>query len=176
MAYANDERVRAKAMRAELGESSNGNVQVGIEFAILDTGGRMTWYGSFSEKAKPFTLKGLRAAGWTGLDVSDLGSLDASMTETPEVELVIGDHEYEGKTSRRIKFINRGGGLNMKAPLQGDALKAFAAKMRLRRMERRLAERPTLAAEIAIKRERGRVDWYEALAREGTMRPSDEAT
>jgi len=131
MAYENDEKVRARAMRAELGESSNGNVQIGIEFALLDTGARMTWYGTFTEKADKFTLKGMRAAGWTGLDVSDLGSLDASMTETPEVELVIGDDDlYNGQVRRKIKFINRGGGLAMKAPLQGDALKVFAAKMR----------------------------------------------
>jgi len=132
-----DENVRARAMRAELGESSTGSEQIGIEFALLDQdGARMTWYGNFkSEKSTEIALKGMRAAGWRGLDVSDLSSLDCSVATTPEVVLVIGDDSYTKEngttvTSRKIKFINSAGGLNMKKPLAGDGLKVFAAKMR----------------------------------------------
>lgn len=127
-----DEKQRARAVRAEFGLSNNGKEQVGVEFELLDRDGAlMTWYGSFaSDASSAIAINGLRAAGWRGTDLSNLSSLDVSVQMTPEVDLVVGDDEYNGQIRRKIKFINPRGGLAMKAPVRGDALKAFAVRMK----------------------------------------------
>jgi len=120
---------RAKALEAKLGLSSGGNEQVGVRFALLDREGEsITWYGTFSEAAFEIAVRGLRAAGWKGDDLSDLSSLSGD--SVPEVDLVVERETYQGKTRAKVKFINSGGGLAMKQALVGDQAKAFAERMR----------------------------------------------
>lgn len=122
---------RAKAVRAELGETNTGNVQVGIAFQLTAeeySGQKLTWYGTFTDKAMPITLKALRTAGWKGEDVSDLSSIGGP--DAPEVDLVVENEEYQGQWRTKVKWVNAAGGPMMKTALTGDKAKAFAAKMR----------------------------------------------
>lgn len=120
---------RGKALGAVLGETSKGNEQVAIEFGFFDVeNARLTYFGTFGEKALEHTLKALRAAGWKGDDLSDLSSIGGP--DAPEVDLVVENEEYEGKVRPRIRWVNPRGGPSVKAQLTPDKAKAFAARMR----------------------------------------------
>jgi hypothetical protein len=118
----------AKATEWALGESSSGKEQVVVSFHVLTPDAqeqRLTWYGYFTEKTADRTLESLRHCGWTGDDLTDLTGLDAN-----EVQLVVEDEEYEGKVTAKVQWVNKAGGLALKAPLAPDKAKAFAASMR----------------------------------------------
>lgn len=126
---------KAKPLGAVLGETGTGKEQVGIEFEVVlgedETGiqtGRITYYGTFTDKAMEITLKALRTSGWRGDDLADLSSVGGE--GAPEVSLVIENEEYKGKWSSKVKWVNSPGGLAMKNPITGDKAKAFAARMR----------------------------------------------
>lgn len=126
---------KAKPLGAVLGETGTGKEQVGIEFEVVlgedETGvqvGRITYYGTFTDRAMEITLKALRTSGWKGDDLADLSSVGGP--DAPEVSLVIENEEYKGKWSSKVKWVNAPGGLAMKNPITGDKAKAFAAKMR----------------------------------------------
>jgi hypothetical protein len=127
MAYENQEKKRARAINAAVGKASTGTHQIAIEFEFLDEGGGITYYGPLTDAAFEYTMKAIRTAGFEGDDLSDLSSLT---NEPPEVVLVIGPEEYQGKITRKVKFINSSGGLALKDALQGDDLTAFARKMK----------------------------------------------
>lgn len=119
---------KARGVKGELGLTSTGKEQVGVELALTGdgyVGTSLTWYGYFTDAALPFTIKTLRTLGWQGSDLADLSGIDAN-----EVELVVENEEYEGKNRTRVKFINAIGGLSMKEPLPADRAKAFAAAMK----------------------------------------------
>jgi hypothetical protein len=126
--YENQEKKRARAINAAVGRASTGTHQIAIEFEFLDEAGGITYYGPLTDAAFEYTMKAIRAAGFVGDDFSDLTSLcDGS---APEVFLVIGPDEYEGKVTRKVKFINSAGGLALKDALQGDDLSNFAKRMK----------------------------------------------
>lgn len=125
--YENQEKKRARAINAAIGKAGTGTHQIAIEFEFLDETGGITYYGPLTDKALEYTMKAIRTAGFEGDDLSDLSSLTG---ETPEVMLVIGPEEYEGKVTRKVKFINSMGGLALKDALQGDDLSAFAKRMK----------------------------------------------
>lgn len=119
---------KAKAKSWGLGESGTGKEQVAVSFDILTEGAELpniTWYGYFTEETMARTVESLRICGWKGDDLSVLDGLDAN-----EVDLVIDEEVYEGKTQTKVKWINRSGGLALKAPLSDERKKAFAAAMR----------------------------------------------
>lgn len=119
---------RARAKQWELGESSTGKEQIGVLFDILTEGAefsQVSWYGYFTEGAIARTIESMRHMGWKGEDLEHLEDLGAN-----EVELVVDEEEYEGKLYTKVKWVNRVGGLAMKAPLAGEKKKAFAAAMK----------------------------------------------
>jgi hypothetical protein len=116
----------ARAIRAQLGETSGGAPQVGVEFEITDIEGmrpRVSWYGFFTEKSEERTIESLRICGWTGTDFSDI-------QVGAEVSLVIENETYDGKTRQKVQWVNRPQGLAMKKQMGADAAKAFSAKMK----------------------------------------------
>lgn len=118
----------ARARNWDLGESSTGKEQIAIQFEVLtpDAGMRhITWYGYFTDTTMERTIQSMRYCGWQGSDLTDLSGMDAN-----EVEIVVDDEVYEGKTRTKVKWINRGGGLALKAPMDANKRKAFAASMR----------------------------------------------
>ena len=120
---------RGRPLGAALGMAGTGNEQVAIEFELLDeAGARMTYFGTFTEKATPHTLKALRVSGWRGDDLADLSSIGGDTA--PEVFLVVENEEYKGNWTAKIKWVNSTGGVALKDPLDADRARAFAAKMR----------------------------------------------
>lgn len=129
---ANKRIYRAKAMSWGLGISGEGTPkekeQLAVEFQVLTEGApesALTWYGYFTEATADRTIEAMRYMGWTGTDFAALEGLDAN-----EVELVVEDEEYEGNVRAKVQWVNKPGGLGIKAPLVGDRLKTFAAQMK----------------------------------------------
>jgi hypothetical protein len=119
---------RAKAVSWDLGETDNKNEQIAVEFEILTPDAempRLTWYGFFTEKTWERTIESLRYMGWEGDDLGNLSALG-----TNEVDLVVDEEEYNGKVQTRVRWVNRPGGLNLKAPMSPERRVAFAAQMR----------------------------------------------
>ena len=121
---------RAKARGWQVGEAGTHTLQVGVQFDLLDhPGDTLTWYGSMTDKALPRTMDGLRAMGWQGCDISELDDPATEMDN--EVVLVVEWDEYQGKKKLKVNWVNAaGGGMGMKNPLAGDALKAKAAELK----------------------------------------------
>ena len=121
---------RAKAREAALAESSKGTPEIAVEFVMCAPemeGQTITWHGYLSEKTEARTIESLRLCGWKGDDLTDLAGLDSN-----EVNIVVEHEEYEGETHARVKWVNRAGGLAVKAPMSADKAKAFAASMKNR--------------------------------------------
>jgi hypothetical protein len=101
--------------------------QILLSFEILDEGEdfgrRITWYGFFTEKTRDSTLKALRACGWVGDDLENLGALDA------QVSLVIEHEDDDGKQRAKVRWVNSLG-FKVTSPMSPSDLKAFAASMR----------------------------------------------
>lgn len=88
--------------------SSKGTEQVAVEFRLAegpDNGSRITAYLALTEGRLPYTVKELRICGWQGDDLSNLDSIKGN-----EVELVLDEDTYNGKTRVKVAFINRPGG------------------------------------------------------------------
>lgn len=128
---ANKRTYRAKAREWGLGETGTGKEQVAVEFTILTEGATeqgLVWYGYFTEATLERTIESLRHMGWKGDDPSDgLPGLDAN-----EVDIVVENEEFEGRTYAKVQWVNRPGGLAIKAPLAPEKAKAFGAAMRER--------------------------------------------
>lgn len=84
-------------------ETKAGNPQVEITFEV-ETGAlpqKITYFGSFSEKAQPYTIKNLLTCGLTGDKV--WGPLEIGK----KVALVIDDEaDDKGKVRTKVKYIN----------------------------------------------------------------------
>ena len=120
---------QARANSWALGKASTGTVQVAVEFGLSD-GRSITWFGPLTEKALEHTVKGLRACGWEGADISELAVPTCGLDKN-EVELVVEVEEYNGETRAKVRWVNAvGGGLRMAATLEGGELAAFAAKLK----------------------------------------------
>lgn len=94
-----------------ISETQGGDPQVFIKFDVA--GEDITWFGSLKEgKAQEISLKALLAAGFTGKDISELldGPDGGAIPLGIEVSLVIEDHEYNGKKSLRVQWVNKPGG------------------------------------------------------------------
>jgi len=119
---------RAKAKEWALGETGTNKEQIGICFDLLDLPGEeITYYGFFTEKGLPITVKAMRACGWQGADLTDLTGLDSN-----EVTLVIEEEEYppgSDEFAMKVKWVNSGGGLVMNKTLDEGGVKSFAARM-----------------------------------------------
>lgn len=119
---------RARAAVWGLGESGTGKEQVAVEFKVLTEGAAeqsLTWYGYFTDGAIEKTIESLRNCGWQGDDLSQLDGLGAN-----EVDIVVEDETYEGKTTARVQWVNKVGALAIKTPLTPDRAKSFAAAMK----------------------------------------------
>jgi len=109
---------------------------MGVRFQLLNEGfeGRtVVWYqglGSNNPTGMEIGVRGLRDAGWTGVDITEanadtgLGSVD--------VELAISYREWEGKSQTEVKVFCIGGGAMFKEDtvLDERGLASLAARMR----------------------------------------------
>ena len=119
---------RSRAKEWVLGESGNGKPHIAVSFVVKDEEGGeryVSWRGFFIEGQTDRTIESLRHMGFEGDDLTKLEGLDKN-----EVELVVEDEEYEGKTFERVRWINKIRGPAVKQKLEGVKLSAFAAQMK----------------------------------------------
>jgi hypothetical protein len=116
----------------KLGKAGTGKEQIAVEFQN-GRGEHATWYGSFSEKALPYTLKALENCDWDGesdgWNVSVLCRKGSIVGH--EAEIVLEEEEYQGKARIKVSWVNRvgEGGGGMKEVLSEDAAEAFGRKL-----------------------------------------------
>jgi len=121
--------VKARAREWALGMSSTGKEQIAILFDLVGEHGEqfqsITWFGYFTDNTVDRTLDSLRHCGWDSDSLAELDNLNAN-----EVELVIGEEEYDGKTRTRVLWVNRQSRLALREQMSPQAMAAFAAKLR----------------------------------------------
>ena len=95
----------------ELGESSGGLAQVEVNFEARDGRTRKAWL--IAEGKAGFQMAALlRACDWTSkIDLSKPGLVKKAIYGK-DVEIVVAEDTYQGKTSLKVKYINKvsGGG------------------------------------------------------------------
>jgi hypothetical protein len=117
-------RARAIAGSEQYGTTSNGNDQIVIDLDLLDIGEKVSTFLVFSDKAASYSIDRLRAAGWTGDDLSKLEGLGGA-----ECEVEVKYEDYQGEQKMKVQ-IRTGGAVKLKDQLDDKGKKAFAAKYR----------------------------------------------
>lgn len=143
-------KVQGRAREWALGHADNGTEQIGILFDYIDENGepsRITYYGYFTESTADRTIESMRFCGWEGDDFGQLEGLDRN-----EVELVIEDETYQGKTRRKVQWVNRLASVAIKKPMDSQQIAAFAAKMR----GRAVASRQKMGSRQPVQRQPAR--------------------
>ncbi len=147
---------RARATEGALGFTSKGSEQIAVSLQLLDgpdEGKAITWYGYFTDKTMDRTLESLRLLGWASDDLSDLTGIDQQ-----NVHIVV-EHETDndGVVRARVRWINGGGGVQLKERMNEGEAKSFAAKMKGRVLAYKMekgspppAQRPAAAAGRSI--------------------------
>jgi hypothetical protein len=93
----------ARVASHAISETKKGDPQAVVTFEVSTNGAteKITYYGSFSEKAAPYTIKALLACGLKTNNPS--GDLEVGK----EVSLVIDDDVgTDGKTRSKVKWVN----------------------------------------------------------------------
>lgn len=99
----------------ELGEDQNGKPFAFLSFDIVDgpdKGRTIGGYFYLTDAAKDYSIERLRNAGATfpGGDIFDPAGIGSS-----DCQIVVEHDEHNGKTSAKIKFVNKRGGGGVKA-------------------------------------------------------------
>lgn len=94
---------KAKVVSHGISETSKGDPQAYITFSYEDDGTNhsITWYGSFSEKAVPFTVKTLLICGLKGNNPA--GELEINKEVSITIENEVGQ---DGKERTKVKWVN----------------------------------------------------------------------
>lgn len=95
----------AKCVEWALTETKKGDPQVFLKFKALDGSEPPAYFGGFGERSLPFTLKALRACGWTGTDITDIDNAHCGL-DTNEVSLKVEHETYEGVERAKVSFVN----------------------------------------------------------------------
>lgn len=132
---------RGRAVSGEWGKTGGGKPQVVILFEITDggpvpenRGETISWFGFFTDKTEETTMKGLRAAGVRGEDVTlleGLGEVECELVLENETK---SEGKYAGKTFPRVRWVNpldkSGGKVKLAAPLSEAERRKLAAKLK----------------------------------------------
>lgn len=137
---------RARACgAASFAMSSKGNQQIALPFEITQgefAGHNLTWLGTFHDTADKNgttgterVLESLMFTGWQGDDPTELmeiGDEQAKQMMPDEVDLVCEPDTYDGKTTLKVKWVNKPGAgrFAFKEPATKADLKSFAAQMK----------------------------------------------
>lgn len=118
---------KARAVSWALG-GGQGKEQIAIMFEILEgmlQGKSITAYLSFSDAAVDYTMEKMRNCGWDSDSLAELDSLGNN-----EVQIVVEDEQWQGKTRSKVKFVNKANRLTLKDAMDERAVQTFAARMR----------------------------------------------
>ena len=118
---------KAKLIDYGITESSNGKPTVVLKF-INENGDEISHWMYLTEKAQPYTAKTLMVFGYNGEDLTQLaaGTEGGLLDTTKEVEIVMENEEWEGKTRCKVKWINEPGGGGFKKLAKAEATKLLA--------------------------------------------------
>lgn len=108
---------RAKPVAHTISEPKEGrDDQLAIRFEFDYEGGRrdLVWFGSLHENALKHTLNAIENCGFKYGSLVEFLKPDA-IDYTREVDIVVEHNTYNGKTSARVKWINRPGGMELKS-------------------------------------------------------------
>ena len=97
---------KATVFSHAISETKKGEPQAVIAFAFTDKAGpqKITYYGSFSEKARQYTIKNLITCGLKSNNPAD------DLEIGKEVEIVIDTEvDEQGRERAKVKFINEPG-------------------------------------------------------------------
>lgn len=102
---------RATGYPIQFAPSSNGNMQIAVEFKVEDhaelAGDTITWIGHFTDDTAERTLESLQIAGWQGEDVSELAGRPGNDVLPDQVSLACDVEEYKGEQLLRVQWVNR---------------------------------------------------------------------
>lgn len=117
-------RGRAIAGSEQYGQTSKDNDQIVLDLQLLELGETVSTFLVFSEKAAPWSMKRLRACGWTGDNLADLTGIDSQ-----EVDVQVRYEEYNGDMKMKVEIVV-GGTVTLENQFDDKSKKAFAAKFR----------------------------------------------
>lgn len=102
--------------------------QVAVQFE-MEGGAKITWFGSFKEKAKEWTIKKLLTMGFSADTLEPLaaGPAGGALNHLQEYELVIEESvDQNGKPRKQVSWINLPGQTALRGKLEAsDALNAI---------------------------------------------------
>lgn len=113
---------RAVAGSEQYGETSNRNDQIVLELQLPEIGQNVSTFLVFSEKATPYSIRKLRACGWTGSDLSKLDGIDRNV-----VAVEVKYEMYNGEEKMKVD-IQTGGSVVLESAHDDKKKRAFAAK------------------------------------------------
>lgn len=125
---------RAVAIGAVLGMTETGKEQIAVQFETLEPEGeRITWYGYFTDGTFERTIESLRHCGWRGNDLIEFAA-GRPLPEGfgAEVEIVVDEEEFNGRTRLKVRWVNGSGGIAVKNTLDESQARAFSARMKSR--------------------------------------------
>jgi hypothetical protein len=108
---------RAKPVAHTISEPKEGRadqIAIRFEFAYDDGKRELTWFGSLHENALKHTLNAIENCGFKYGSLADFLRPDA-IDYTREVDIVVEHNTYNGKTSARVTWVNRPGGIELKS-------------------------------------------------------------
>ncbi len=132
--------VLAKCIEWALTETKKGDPQIFLRFKALDDTDPPGYFGGFSDKSLPHTLKALRACGWQGTDISELDHHTAGL-DANEVSLKIEHEVWEGVERARVSFVNVPG--QALKPLDPAKKANFAAQLKGQILALEMGKPPT---------------------------------
>lgn len=118
----------AKVTDYGIGTTKEGLPQVLVMFAYKDKDQdehSLIWFGSLKENAKPYTIDALLACGLKGNDLEVLadGVGNGALDTEKDVQITVEEHEWQGKKSMRIQWINEPGASSFRDKLtKGEAV------------------------------------------------------
>ncbi len=122
---------KAKVLDYAISASKNGTPQACVLFKYKDDDGDthdISWFGSFHENAKEYTVRDLVTLGFSGNDPSVLaqGVGNGALNTTEEIEIVVGFKEWNNKTYPEVRYINEPGGSKFRNKMElGEAKMKF---------------------------------------------------
>jgi len=114
-------------------KTQKGDMQIVVKFENAE-GDSITAYLATSEAAWPYTQDKLANMGWdpvsNGFRVEDLNE-SPSPIHGNQCQIVVKEEEFEGKTRKKVSFINPPGGMPIER-MESSEAQRFAAQLRSR--------------------------------------------
>lgn len=108
----------------QYGMTSGGHDQIAADFELPDIGEQVSVFFFFSEKAAPYSIKKLRAAGWKGNDLANLEGFGDQ-----ECTIRISYEMYQGEQKMKTEVVVNGT-VTLANALDDKGKKAFGAKFK----------------------------------------------